>query len=125
MGTLDFSQDGARRIERAYLTPDIVAQRAHLMETLRLKAGERVLDIGVGPGLLAYDLAEAVGPQGSLVGIDTSPAMVEMSQRRCAELPWARFETADAANLPPALDGFTCAVSAQVYEYVEDMPARA
>ncbi len=67
---------------------------------LRLAAGEQVLDIGSGPGLLAQEMALAVGPNGRVWGLDASPAMVAMSANRCAEQPWAEFRTADAAQLP-------------------------
>ncbi len=120
--TLSFDGDAARRVERTYLTPDIVAQRAEVMADLAPQPGESVLDIGVGPGLLAHDLATAVGPDGAVLGIDASEAMVEMTRRRCAEQPWARFEVADACDLPCESGTVHRAVSTQVYEYVADMP---
>ena len=121
-GSLSFDAEGAQRIERAYLTPDIVAQRAEVIEELAPKPGESVLDIGVGPGLLAFDLAAAVGPEGSALGVDTSEAMVEMTRQRCADQPWARFELADACELPCGDGEIDCGVSTQVYEYVVDVP---
>lgn len=122
-GILEFDEKAAQRIERAYLTPDIIAQRAEVLEQLSVAKGESVLDIGVGPGLLALDLARATGSRGSLLGIDTSSAMVEMTRKRCAEQPWTRFEVADACELPCADAEIDCAVSTQVYEYVSDIEA--
>jgi arsenite methyltransferase len=46
-----------------------------------------------------------------------------MSKRRCAELPWAEFELADAVKLPYNDSSFDAAVSTQVYEYVPDISA--
>lgn len=120
--TLSFDNDAAKRIERAYLTPDIVAQRAEVLSVLGVKPGESALDIGVGPGLLAEDLAQAVGPEGRMLGIDQSDAMVEMTAARCSHQPWATFEVADACVLPCEDQSVDCAVSTQVYEYVADMP---
>jgi precorrin-6B methylase 2 len=54
--------------------PDIVAQRAKVHEVLDLHAGEWVLDVGVGPALLAAQMAEAVEPTGAAHGIDVSEA---------------------------------------------------
>ncbi len=65
---LEFDAAAARRLEKVYLTPDVVAQRGAVLEALALEAGERVLDIGSGPGLLARDMAEAVGAEGRVRG---------------------------------------------------------
>jgi arsenite methyltransferase len=51
--TLQFDEASSRRIESIYSTPDVVAQRLVVREALAVKPGERVLDIGAGPGFLA------------------------------------------------------------------------
>ena len=45
-----FDEAASRRVERLYLTPDVVSQRAEVLGELELELGESVLDIGVGPG---------------------------------------------------------------------------
>jgi arsenite methyltransferase len=101
----------------------VVAQRRQVLAALDLAADKRVLDIGSGPGLLAHDMAKAVGPRGRVYGIDLSQAMVAMASRRCAGQPWVEFQTADASELPFPDDSFDAAVSTQVYEYVPNIPA--
>jgi ubiquinone/menaquinone biosynthesis C-methylase UbiE len=118
-----FDEETSRKVEAVYLTPEVVAQRRQVLEALKPDAGERVLDIGAGPGLLAYDIAAAVGRTGHVRAIDASGAMVAMSSKRCAGQPWAEFRTADASQLPYSDDSFDAAVSTQVYEYVPDVPA--
>lgn len=110
-------------IESLYLTPDVIAQRCQVLKFLELTEGERVLDIGCGPGLLAYDMAESVGPEGHVCGIDISEDMLAISRKRCAEQSWVEFQTADATKLPYSNNSFDVAVSSQVYEYVADIPA--
>ena len=56
-------------------TPDVIAQRRQVLKALDLRAGEQVLDIGSGPGLLAYEMAVSVGQSGRVCGIDTSEDM--------------------------------------------------
>ncbi|MFQ5425472.1 MAG: methyltransferase domain-containing protein [Gaiellales bacterium] len=87
-GRLEFDQETSRRVEALYLTPDVVSQRRRVRELLRLTPGERVLDIGSGPGLLAHEMATQVGPGGQVCGIDTSEDMLAISRERCAEQPW-------------------------------------
>jgi arsenite methyltransferase len=118
-----FDEETARKVEAVYLTPDVVAQRNATLEALQPAAGERVLDIGSGPGLLAYDMAATAGAEGRVCGIDTSQPMLAMSAKRCAGQPWAEFKQADATQLPYPDGSFDAAVSTQVYEYVEDIPA--
>jgi SAM-dependent methyltransferase len=118
---IDFDDDAARGLERIYRTPDVVAQRVRVLEALALRPGDHVLDVGVGPGLLAEDMARTVGEQGHVAGIDLSEPMLEMTRRRCAELGWTEFRVADATELPFADESFDALVSTQVYEYVADM----
>jgi ubiquinone/menaquinone biosynthesis C-methylase UbiE len=119
---LQFDEATSRKVEALYLTPDVVAQRCQVLKALELKQGERVLDIGSGPGLLAYDIAASVGSEGRVCGIDISEDMLTMSRRRCGNQSWAEFQRADATKLPYPADSFDAAVSTQVYEYVADVP---
>jgi arsenite methyltransferase len=118
-----FDAETSRRVEAAYLTPDVVAQRQKVLSVLALRQGERVLDVGSGPGLLAHEMAATVGPNGRVRGIDISEDMLALSRNRCAEQPWTEFQRADASKLPYADGDFDAAVSTQVYEYVPDVPA--
>ncbi len=120
-GGLEFDAAASRQVEAMYQTPDVAAQRVEVLRALDLQRGEHVLDVGSGPGLLAAEIAAAVGPDGRVAGIDTSDAMLAMAQSRCAEQSWAAFENADAAKLPYADATFDAAVSTQVYEYVPDI----
>ncbi|MCO1657177.1 methyltransferase domain-containing protein [Pseudonocardia humida] len=119
---LPFDDRGARAIERVYSTPDVVAQRAEVLALLAAGPGERVLDVGSGPGFLVASLADAVGPDGAVRGLDPSPAMNALARERTADLPQARIDDGDAADLPYPAASFDAAVSTQVYEYVADVP---
>lgn len=120
-GGLQFDEEAARRVETTYLTPDVVAQRQATLRALELRPGERVLDIGSGPGLLAQDMAITVGSGGRICGLDISESMLAMSRKRCANLPWVDFRAGDAINLPFSDGEFDVAVCTQVYEYVADV----
>jgi arsenite methyltransferase len=120
---LQFDEETTRKVEAVYQTPDVIAQRRQVLKALDLTAGEQVLDIGSGPGLLAYEMAVSVGQGGRVCGIDTSEEMLAMSRTRCADKPWTEFQKGDAAKLPYPDNSFDAAVSTQVYEYVADIPA--
>lgn len=64
---------------------------------LKPAAGERVLDIGCGSGETSLDLAAAVAPGGTVLGVDISRPMLEIAERRASEGDAAvRFAIADA-----------------------------
>jgi SAM-dependent methyltransferase len=71
---------------------------AEVMRVLSPMPGERVVDIGCGCGHTSFALAERVGPDGSVLGVDISQPMLEVAERRAAERQAARprFRQADA-----------------------------
>jgi SAM-dependent methyltransferase len=64
------------------------------MARLAVQHGEHVIDIGCGTGETTLALAAMVAPDGSAVGADIAPGMVEIARRRHADSS-ARFEVAD------------------------------
>ena len=62
------------------------------------KAGERVLDIGCGGGPTTLAIAEVMGPNGAVTGVDISPALITTARRRGAALANVEFVCADAAT---------------------------
>ncbi|ETX12808.1 methyltransferase [Roseivivax halodurans JCM 10272] len=71
------------------LDADLQAQMAEvhaaLMTRARLQPGERVLDLGCGSGAVTRDAASAVGPEGSVLGLDLSAPLLELARRRAPE----------------------------------------
>jgi ubiquinone/menaquinone biosynthesis C-methylase UbiE len=113
-----FDDAGARKIEAIYLTPDVAAQRARVLEALALQPAERVVDLGCGPGLLAREMAGQVGEAGAVECIDFSPSMVELARRRCEKVACVNVGRGDVSVLPFGNGAFDAAVSMQVLEYV-------
>ena len=121
---LQFDAEASRRVEATYMTPDVVEQRQAVLGALGLSPGERVVDIGTGPGLLAAEVAAAVGPDGLVCGIDISDSMLVLARARITRPNSARmeFRQAGADRLPYAQASFDVAVATQVLEYVKDVP---
>jgi arsenite methyltransferase len=122
---MDFDERTSRHVEAVYTTPDVVEQRRLVIEALDLQPGDHVLDIGSGPGFLACEMAAVVGEEGSVHGVDPSESMLAIAaqRERVAGSAPTEFRTGDALALPYPDASFDAAVSTQVYEYVEDMPA--
>jgi arsenite methyltransferase len=120
MSQLVFDEDAARRIEAIYLIGDAVRRRRIVRGALAASTGERVLDVGCGPGYYCAELLDEVGPSGSVVGVDGSAAMLELAERRCAGRENVEFHEADAVSLPVDDASFDGAICVQVLEYVGD-----
>ncbi len=52
-----------------------------------LQSGEHVLEVGCGTGDVALVAARAVGPDGTVVGLDPSPEMIAVAQHKAARAP--------------------------------------
>ncbi len=82
-------------------------------------AGDRVLDVGTGPGYLALAASHLVGPGGSATGIDASPEMImRASERAAREGSAAEFTVASAALLPFDDGSFDVVVSRLVFHHL-------
>ncbi len=94
---------GARWVEMKEV---IDAQIAPLGEAAMARSGiakgERVLDIGCGCGQTSLQLAERVGENGSVLGIDISAVMLDHARERTKEAGCANleFRNADAQTEP-------------------------
>jgi ubiquinone/menaquinone biosynthesis C-methylase UbiE len=105
----------ARQLKRA----DLVGE---WMDALRLKTGDRVLDVGAGPGYVSLVLADRVGPDGLIYAIDRSAdalAYLERLQRQRGILNIRRF-VGDAATLEPADLRVNSALITMVLHHAED-----
>jgi arsenite methyltransferase len=118
---IDFDEKTARRTERNYLAPEIVAQRVRTHDALAPRAGEHVLDVGCGPGLLAHDLALSVGPEGQVHGVDKSAAMIALAKARCRDLPQATFAEGIAESLDTGDASVDAVACTQVLLYVPEV----
>lgn len=62
------------------------------MDRLRIKRGETVLDIGCGTGSTTLALAECVGPEGRVLGVDVSKPMLNHARARAGAIPEYNIE---------------------------------
>lgn len=122
MSQVVFDENIAKQLEALYSTRDVLRRRALVRDALAVKAGEDVLDIGCGPGFYVAEVLDAVGPTGSVVGIDASASMLAIARHRCEGYDNVRFEEADATGLPLEVGTVDAALAVQVLEYVPDVP---
>lgn len=108
-------------LDESYKGADITYRRLENLRALNPKAGDRILDLGCGQGLLTEELARAVGPKGAVIGVDPSDDMRGDAEARFANVENVDIRNGYAGETPlenASLDG---AISLQVFEYVEDI----
>jgi ubiquinone/menaquinone biosynthesis C-methylase UbiE len=84
------------------------AQRVRTVDALGLRPGDTVVDMACGTGLNFRLLEEAIGPDGRIVGVDLTDAMLAQAQDRIETNGWSNISLvqADAASFdfPTKLD---------------------
>jgi ubiquinone/menaquinone biosynthesis C-methylase UbiE len=105
--TFNLSLEQAHAYEDLFV-PALFAQWVPtLLAQAGVAAGQRVLDVACGTGVVARQAAELVGPAGAVTGVDLNPAMIEVARERSTSIDW---RVADATELPFADSSFDVAV---------------
>lgn len=92
---------------------------------LKLRPGETVVDLGAGAGVDAFLAARQVGPQGKVIGVDMTPAMLEKARTFAASSGFAQVEFREGRleNLPVADASVDAVTSNCVINLVPDKAA--
>ena len=117
-------------VDREYLdtTAQLMARiKQRSFEMMALKRGQRVLDLGCGPGTDTAALGRVVGSTGEVHGVDYDEAMVALADARAhAEGmgAWVSHHHANATALPWASGFFDASRSERLFQHLLD-PERA
>lgn len=88
--------------------PGLDGLRRDAVDALALSRGDTVVDLGCGTGANLGHLRDAVGPEGTVVGVDLTPGMLSQAREQVENAGWENVNLvqADAADPPVrAVDG--------------------
>jgi demethylmenaquinone methyltransferase/2-methoxy-6-polyprenyl-1,4-benzoquinol methylase len=68
------------------------AYRQQAVQALRLRYGDTVVELGCGTGLNFALLEKAIGPQGTIIGVDITAAMLQQAQQRVHRYGWRNVQ---------------------------------
>ena len=122
--TADIDAEKARelaaRLELRAKSQDEIEARAAYLDLLGVQAGERVLDIGCGSGVVTREIAQRVGPGGRVVGVDPSPQFLVVAREvaQAAGLgEQMEFREGSALHLPFPDGAFDVAIAVTVLSH--------
>jgi SAM-dependent methyltransferase len=99
----------------------------HVVARASFTKGQSILDLGTGTGAVAERAAQIVGPTGQVVGVDLSPDMLALAQRRMTAegLTNVQLREGRAEALPAEDAAFDAVVASLSMMYVLDRAAAA
>jgi ubiquinone/menaquinone biosynthesis C-methylase UbiE len=89
--------------------PGVARWRAAAADSLALSPGDHVVEMGCGSGANLPHLADRVGPEGHVLGVDLTPELLAVARDRTANLPQVSLARGDATH-PPVATGDVDAV---------------
>lgn len=127
--TANISQDGIHmtsgnapnpaQVYNDYFGPAMfIPSSKALLEQAAPSAGQRVIDLACGSGVVTELIANAVGPEGSVVGLDFSPPMLGVARAKQISTAPVEWVECDAAAIPfpdASFDLATCQHGVQFF----------
>jgi SAM-dependent methyltransferase len=92
-------------------------------EQMRLTSGERVLEVGAGPGTLWQQNLDRVPPGCDIILTDSSPGMVEQARQNLrGSYPHFKLQLANVESLPSENSGYDVVIANHMLYHVPDLP---
>lgn len=82
-----------------------------------IKPGMRVLDIGCGTGTISKDIANLVGPEGYVIGIDNTASFIAEGKDLFSDIPNLEFIHTDIFEFD-TLEKFDLIISARTFQWI-------
>ncbi|MEM9634228.1 MAG: methyltransferase domain-containing protein [Pseudomonadota bacterium] len=120
---LKFGARTAKLLENAYQGSDFSRRRRASFDALQANPGDVIADIGCGNGMLTLELSRTIGDSGRVYGVDPSEDMRIAAKNRCEDRANVEILPGTANDLPLETGSVDKAVSLQVFEYLDDLPA--
>ena len=114
------STDAAEVYESCFVPAIFGAWAGPVADAAGIRAGDKVLDVGCGTGVLAREAYRRVGQEGQVVGLDLNEGMLAVAARAEPNVEWRR---GDAAPLPFEDASFDVVVSQFALMYFPDRVA--
>jgi demethylmenaquinone methyltransferase/2-methoxy-6-polyprenyl-1,4-benzoquinol methylase len=114
------------QVEEAWATsafgPDEMGKIDRMLRPAGLGKGMRVIEPGCGTGRLTVILADIVGPQGQVLGLDISSKMIESARRRIGSRDNVLLEWASVEGYSFDAESFDVVICHNIFPHFDDKP---
>ncbi len=99
----------AADIYESFFLPALFAQWApQAADAAGIGAGQAVLDVACGTGVLALEAARRVAPGGTVAGLDRNPGMLGVARRKAPAIDWREGLAEDLPFADASFDAVVC-----------------
>jgi ubiquinone/menaquinone biosynthesis C-methylase UbiE len=119
MSAEDYFDDAAATWDDRFCTPSLLSFLEKFVPKFDLKAGQRVLDVGTGTGVLIPYLIKTVKSSGSVTAIDSSEKMVQICKTKYSHIKNVSIKVGniEEAAFPP--DFFDVVICFGVFPHID------
>ena len=117
---VQLSAQAAEVYEKEFVPAMFSQWPPQLADAAGITAGDRVLDVGCGTGVLAREAALRAGAEGRVTGLDLNETMLDVARSIAPDIEW---RVGDAMNLPFTDDSFDVVVSQFMLMFIPDRVA--
>jgi 2-polyprenyl-3-methyl-5-hydroxy-6-metoxy-1,4-benzoquinol methylase len=108
----------------AFVAERLAPIRRQGLQMLGLQSGASALDVACGAGEVCMEIARQLGPEGRVVGIDLSEAMIQKAKQEAARCRQSvQFEVANVYQLPFPDQSFDVVRAERLFQHLEDPEA--
>jgi len=111
---------GPEAYERYMVPIHCLALAEDLIERVKLRPRESVLDVASGTGIVSRYAARRVGTLGHVTGVELNPAMIEVARQAATYFDQIEFREGSALELPVPDAGFDVVLCQQAVMFFPD-----
>ncbi len=120
MSAKDYFDNAANTWDEKFHTPELSSFLEKLVPQFGLKAGQTVLDVGTGTGVLIPYLIRAVGPSGSVTAVDYSEKMVQLCKTKRSHIKNVNVKLWDIEEDAFPTESFDAVICFGIFPHLEN-----
>jgi demethylmenaquinone methyltransferase/2-methoxy-6-polyprenyl-1,4-benzoquinol methylase len=119
MNAKDYFDNAANSWDGRFCTSRLLSFLEKLVPQFGIEAGQAVLDVGTGTGVLIPYLAKAVGPSGSVTAIDFSEKMVQACKTKYSHVKNVKIKVGNIEDAAFPVESFDAVICFGVFPHLE------